>query len=850
MNRPAIQTAAAFASGTGLAAAGYRPALWVWGILVLAWLFLMVRGSRKQALQLCCLGVTLLAGNGYYAWVDAGLTSRIAPPAAGWNALSDESEAELAGRLDTPVEVDGDRAVFYLRTEEWVWTEGGTVRPGGERVYVTVRLQKQSEQEEAARLHRGDRIRLSGTARMPEPARNFDGFDFRKYLRQKNVHWTLTVKGTSAVQAAPPGRWDAARLLRWNDGLREGAGRRLAELFPGEEAGYMKGLLIGIREDLDPERFRNFSRLGLTHILAISGLHVGVFLWAVTALCRRLGLAKQSAARIGFWTIPLYVVFTGSSPSVVRSGLTAMAGLYAAGKGWLKDGLSLLALALLAMLLRNPLYITDVGFQLSFLVTAGLLAGVPAVSRLIPVKNAFLNSSLSVALTAQLVSFPVSVYYFNQFSLLSLPANLLLVPLISFVATPLGYGALILSFLWPAAGQWTAVPVSWLNRLTFLSVDAAGRFPAMHLSWPTPSFLWIAAYYLLLGFFLFLAGILRQHRETERQRIYLVPDGHAFRRRRLRLAVLAAALLAVCLGYGYSPSLFTERGVGTVSFLDVGQGDCAWVRTPEGKHILIDGGGTVLFRKAGEEWKERQDPYEVGRKIVVPLLKKRGVHKLDTLIISHEDTDHIGGLQAVIEEIPVDRILFNGTLKTSPGAVKLFQTAIDRGIPLIPVQAGQVFEAGASTLWTVLAPDEAEEGVRLLEDQNEASVAVLLTMQGRRFLFTGDMGEEQEKRLLTRMAEGGLASGSPLDVLKVAHHGSRYSTSGEWLSFWNPQAAVISAGKNNVYGHPSPLTLERLYESGATVFRTDRQGEVEFSVRASGLYVRAKLAGLYGNGWD
>jgi competence protein ComEC len=845
MSRPAIQTAAIFAAGAGLAAAGYRPLFWGWAIIGVIWVFVMLMGRRKTAFQLVWLSAVLLAGNGYYAWADARLASSVAPPSAGWSAAVDEAGAELAGQLDTPVEVDGDRAVFYLRTEEWTWAGGGPVQPDGELVYVTVRLQEQPEQEVASRWRRGDRIRLTGTVKTPEPSRNFGGFDFHEYLRKKDVHWMATVKGTASIQASPPGRWEAARLLRWNDGLREGAGSRLAELFPGEEAGYMKGLLIGIREDLDPERFRNFSRLGLTHILAISGLHVGVFLWAVTALCRRLGVAKETAARIGFWTIPLYVVFTGSSPSVVRSGLTAMAGLYAAGKGWLKDGLSLLALALLGMLLWNPLFITDVGFQLSFLVTAGLLAGVPAITRLIPGQHPLWKSSLSVALTAQLVSFPVSVYYFNQFSLLSLPANLLLVPLISFIVTPLGYGALLVSFVWPWAAQLAAGLVSLLNRLTFYTVDLSERLPSMHLSWPTPSFLWVATYYLLLVWLVHQAGVLKQHGELERQRVFLVPDGAGFRRRCLTLTMLASALWVFCLFYGYAPALWTDRGVGTVSFLDVGQGDCAWVRTPEGKHILIDGGGTTSFRKAGEEWKERQEPFEVGRKTVVPLLKKRGVHKLDTLIISHEDTDHIGGLQAVLEEMTVGRILFNGTLKSSPGVMKLFETAVSLGIPLIPVEQGDKFTTGDSAVWTVLAPlhEEGDKQVRLLEEQNDASVVLLLDMNGSRFLFTGDIGEKQEKLLLAQLpAEGG----APLDVMKVAHHGSRYSSSGDWLWYWSPRLAVISAGKNNVYGHPSPLALERLEEAGAAVYRTDRQGEIEFSVRRNGLLVRTKLTGYNG----
>ncbi|MDF2927724.1 MAG: internalization-related competence protein ComEC/Rec2 [Paenibacillaceae bacterium] len=864
MNRLALTAPVCWITGAGLAAfSPGPPAKWSLVVFLLLWGLGLFFFDRKQMLKWGLLAGLLLAGNGHYHYAESKLATGIIPPSVPWNMDEDEAQVELAGTVDSPVEVDGDRAVFYARASRWTWEEqeqadSRVLRPA-ERVYVTVRLTDPEEQAVAADWKRGDRIVVSGTGKAAAPARNYGGFDFREYLRKNNVHWIVTVKGASSMEAAPPEGWSLTRLLRWNDQVRTAASGQLDKLFPGEEAGYMKGLLVGIREDLDPERFRDFSRLGLTHILAISGLHVGVFVWAVAAVCRRLSMTKEQTMAAAFWTIPLYVVFTGSSPSVIRAGITAMAGLFAARRGWLKDGLSLLGGTAWLMVIWKPLYVGDVGFQLSFLVTAGLLAGVPAVGRLIPIRQPWLNGSITVSLTAQMVSFPLSVYYFNQFSLLSLPANILLVPLISFVVTPLGYVAMLLSIPFPMAGSLVASLTSWLNKATFWCVEQTELFPAGQLIWPSPSYWWIAGYYFLLCAAIAVWGRRKQLEALERAKIYLSADGPRLLRHYGAAAGLACLLLTAWLAYGYSPYLLTERGNGTVAFLDVGQGDAAYIRTPGGKHLLIDGGGTVSFRKEGEEWKQRRDPYEVGRKTVVPLLKKRGVHRLDYLMISHEDTDHIGGLAAVLEEIPVDAILFNGTLKSSAATVKLFQLALEKEIPLIPVYEGDQITVDPDTLLTVLAPERPRErGIIEAEEQNSHTVAALLTMNGFRFLFAGDMGFAEETAILDRIAtepaaaasvaEAAASAAEPvLDVLKVAHHGSKNSTSGDWLSYWKPKLAVISAGVNNIYGHPHPLTLDRLTDAGTAIRRTDLQGEVQISVSRTTLRFRTKLLPSSGN---
>ncbi|WP_420850650.1 ComEC/Rec2 family competence protein [Paenibacillus lutrae] len=309
----------------------------------------------------------------------------------------------------------------------------------------------------------------------------------------------------------------------------------------------------------------------------------------------------------------------------------------------------------------------------------------------------------------------------------------------------------------------------------------------------------------------------------------------------------------------------------------------------------MDGGGTVTFRKAGEEWKQRRDPFEVGKKLLVPLLKKRGVHQLDAVILTHADQDHSGGLQAVLDGIPVKQFIFNGTYKHNVQIEKLYRSAMDKNIPLLAASYGKSLQFGPDTRIDFISPNfssyieqqrdtngtheqrdpntagkdfadssfqdsraESKESVFLSSEQNGYSVAFLMTMLGTRWLFTGDMELDAERSVLdslqsyTNESAGAGPAGSsvadigktpPVDVLKVAHHGSKTSTSEQWLLHWNPRWAIISAGVNNRYKHPSEDVMNRLEQHGIPAYRTDLSGEIQLIIRKNEIWARTKFTG-------
>ncbi|MFD0871486.1 DNA internalization-related competence protein ComEC/Rec2 [Paenibacillus residui] len=772
-----------------------------------------------------------------------------------------DAEVNISGQIISPVTVDGDRASFTVKVREISALSplnsqeaSDTLSPMPhlrEKMQVSIRLVKPSEQAKASQWNRGNEIKLAGKLLLPSGARNFGGFDYRSYMRFQHVHWQITEKGTERIVVTESKHWDRMTVLRWNDQFRARLAGVLDGLFPDNQAGYMKGMLVGLREDLDPEQFQQFSQLGLTHILAISGLHVAVFTGAILTVLGWLGLTRETKLLIAILLLPFYIVVTGSAPSVVRAGIMAMMALYAARANKLKDGLSLVSLVGLLMIVWNPYYLVNVSFQLSFLVTIGLIVGVPRLNAFLPNRYPALSGALSVTLVAQAASFPLSVYYFNQFSLLSWLANFIVVPVVSLAVIPLGFVSLVIGSLWSTVGQWPAWVVVRINDLCFGLVDWLDGWRSFHLIWPSPSIWWMLAYYGLWAAIMIQANRVRQRRREANGPMLTVEPGTSEISHRRRLYALSAVLLLLLL-YGYSPDFWKREGV--IQFLDVGQGDSILIRTPEHRHILIDGGGTMRFSKPGEEWKQRSRPYEVGERLVVPLLKQRGVHRLDWLIISHADTDHIGGLQAVIEQIPVDRLLFNGSLKDNEGTRKLFQTALDKNIPMYAAEAGQNIPLDRYSALYLLYPDhKKDEGVSYSAEQNEHSVVFMLDMYQARVLFTGDVEKLGEYDILHSLKESRLGPHSgidgaaleerlrPVDVLKVAHHGSKTSTTEQWLDYWQPHHAVISAGVNNPYRHPSPVVVERLESRGVNLFRTDLQGEVQMIIRKQGYRFRTML---------
>ncbi|MEF2964772.1 ComEC/Rec2 family competence protein [Paenibacillus sp. M1] len=895
--RPLAVIACCWIAGSGLSCLYDGTTFWLlWsGLTLIAPLFAVV--GRLSWKRLLVLWLAFSLGAAYWAYNDgrniSGIGAKLEQEYSGIISLAadpgleaEEIPIRMEGTIVSPVEIDGDRADFTLKLSGYEFAGGEGEAPGGsgkavkkefkyasrEKIAVQVRLASQDELAVAASWKRGRKLAISGTLEAPSTARNFGGFDYRNYLRHQRIHWLLKAAGASAVTAGENQSFSISLMLGKIDDLRTSLGNRVGELFPDWQAGYMKGLIIGLADELEPEKYTQFTNLGLTHILAISGSHVAINVGLLFGLLRLCRITRETSLWIVMVFVPAYVLLTGFTPSVIRSGIMTMLGLYLMRRRLLKDGLNVLSAAALLMLIWDPYYLLNVSFQLSFAVTAGLILFVPLLSPYLRWLPERLRGATAITVAAQLVSYPLTIFYFNQFSLLSLAANMVIVPLVSLVALPLGTAALLASGLWLPLGQWIAYPVRLINSLTFVAAEWLNGRSGFMTYWKSPSLLWIAAFYLLTYGLLFRSARKKARQERDLaagdDTVPLPPlsggkggqpksnPKSAFPSLWLQTswkdvsitAGLAAGLFALIFS-GYQPA--NAKGIGHVQFIDVGQGDCALITTPEGVNILVDGGGTVSFRKASDAWRDRKEPFEVGAKTVVPLLKKRGIHRLDAIILTHGDQDHVGGLRAVVEQFPVGALILNGSLADSATMNKLMSAALVRDIPIYAAHAGMRLMPDHATVLQFLAPpaepgepgqagQTGEAEIFYDKDQNHRSLVFRLDMDGASFLFTGDMDIAAEGTVLDSLSTAGPAA-ERVDVMKVAHHGSKTSTSEEWLAYFNPAVSVISVGASNSYGHPNPGVLERLAVAGSGIYRTDRAGEIQMKVTGSEILVRTKL---------
>ena len=590
---------------------------------------------------------------------------------------------------------------------------------------------------------------------------------------------TLVVRSLELDAGAPP----TPLPVR----LRAVVRGRIDALYP-ERAGLGEALILARRERLSRDLRDRWARAGLAHLLAISGFHVGVIAALLYLLARRVGFGPARAplaAAAGSWA---YVLAIGSPVAATRAAFILAA--LAAGRllGRRVSPLGALATAFVAVLAARPHAITSVAFQLSFAGAAGLVLLAPPVSRALRTRPlarlpASLRTGLASGIAATAATLPLVAWHFGYFAAAGIPATLLAGPLVA-AAIPGMLLSILLSFIAPPLAAVFAGGTDLCLQLADAIVSAVAVIPGASV-W-TPRW-WIAA--ATSGFAAY----------------GLIARGFALRLRpRVRAAVLLCCLAAAGVAWPI-PALTGRGGAMELVFLDVGQGDAVAIRTPGRRWILVDTG-------------PRSPGFDSGERIVLPYLRRRGASRLDALVLTHPDLDHIGGANAVLSGLDVLRVLDPGAPAARPAYVVALERARARGATWYAARAGDRVSVDGVTL-EVLHPGGAADSAAS-EDANDQSVVLLLRYGDFSALLPGDAPAAVEEALLA----AGLIP--PLDILKAGHHGSRTSTSWRLLESARPELSVVSAGARNRYGHPHPVVLNRLERAGSGVARTDLQGIV------------------------
>ncbi len=701
-------------------------------------------------------------------------------------------------------------------------------------------------------VHAGDEVTVIAQARLPQVYRDAGAFDRREFLAEQNIHLLATLRASSLLTKTGTGAPTiASRLARVRGRLRD----RLDEMFAGspQAAAVLRAMLLGDRSFIERNESVNYQKTRVFHVLVVAGLHVGALAFFLFWLGRRLRLPQGAAMVAILVVLSGYIAVVEQRPPVLRAGL--MKAIVVIGSFFYRrtEVLNFAALAALILLIAKPQAAADGSFQLSFL-AIGCIAGValPWIGRHVqpyakelrgwrdvtrdggndPVRAQFrldvraacatLTSWLPeragrwsadagvkcfgwtlrgaemfvLSLVLQIGMLPLMARDFHRIVLMGPLVNLLVVPLTG-VIVPLGFIGLGTSLVVRELGRIVAVPLAWLVGLQDMIVGAFARMTLGSYRIPSPP-VWVVALFFVSS--VLLAASLRMTA--------------ACRKWVSRAAIVGIVCAAILIAtYPFRPS--TVAGALEMTVLDVGQGDAILVVSPRGSTLLIDGGG-AFNGFTGREEHLGPDP---GEDVVSPYLWSRGFKKLDAVALTHAHQDHIGGLTAVLQNFHVGR-LWVGRESAVLAFGRLKEVAGRLHVPIEHELRGQSFEWDGVTvdfLWPEIRPEEVAPTAK-----NNDSLVVRLRYGERSLLLPGDAEKEVEYAMMSENDVGMLHA----DVLKIGHHGSKNSSMPEFLAALGARVGIISAGEQNPYGHPSPVLLERLKESGMRVLRTDRDGAV------------------------
>lgn len=553
----------------------------------------------------------------------------------------------------------------------------------------------------------------------------------------------------------------------------------------GAYAGIFQAMILGERGNLDAETKMQYQMAGIMHILAISGLHISFVGMGFFRLLKKAGAGNGVAGAVSAFLIYAYGIVTGGSVSAMRAvGMfLVLVGAGIAGRSY--DLLSAMALSAIVLLLDAPAYLYNVSFLLSFGAVIGIGALTPEICSLLNLKKRTAKS-LAGSVIVWLITLPIALHAYGEVSLAGVILNLLVLPTSGIVLAS-GIFALPVGIFVIEIAKRVVFPGKCVLFLYEKLCEVVGWIP--HSTWiaGSPQLWQCAVYYVMLG--VAFAGV----------------------KWGKKAASVALVILAVSF-FGYH----SRNGL-TITCLDIGQGDCCVLKMPGGENFLIDGGSSNKKNTAVCQ--------------ILPYLKNQGIATLDGIFVSHTDKDHISGIEEILElcvqnltTVRVKNLILPDWNTTGEEYEKLKMLAEQTGILVQTAREGNLLKTKEAQI-EILAPENGADG----SDTNEDGMVMEVHFGKFRGLFTGDIGAETEKKLLDSMED--------VDFLKVAHHGSKYSTCQGFLDVVSPEIAVISCSAKNTYGHPSADTIKRLEDCGAQVEYTMKNGAITVQTDGEGIWL-------------
>lgn len=688
--------------------------------------------------------------------------------------FSPESSA-FQGVIDTIPDINGKVLSFQFRAD-------------GESMIVRYKMKSAIDKYSLKNLEINMNCKLTGSLKRPEPKNHFYGMDYNEYLHNKKIHWILEPSQIDAnsCQVIKQNNW-ISKVKLW----RSTSIKRLEHQFTENTAGLMNALLFGYRDGIQPEILDAYQRLGLTHLLAVSGFNVGIVSYFLYLCFVRIGIVKELAYVFIALFLPVYIVLTGGESSIIRAGIMGMLVLAFIAFGKKLNPAVLLSVVFIMMLFWSPSLVFDLGFQLSFLMTFVLISSVSLFH-----SKSFIQLLIITSCMCSLFSFPIILYHFYEFSLWSIPLNVLYIPFVSLVLFPVSFIVYMLTLIMPEVSVLLRFPLQILFEGSASFLEKAQDLNGTILL-GRPS-IWIIFLYFVSILFLFY----RWEEQNGFHLNYCIP------------------FVLIILLQAFIPYLNPKAAV---SFINVGQGDSILIEMPYRKGVyLIDTGGSILFER--EEWEQPDEEYDVTKKAVLPYLKGNGIRKIDGLFLSHGDMDHAGGAIYLLNNFSIGTVYIPKNEIDNELIARIEETGRNLRVNVQQLNKGMNWGNNESR-FLVMHPDQKNMS------SNNGSIVLWTQLYGTSFLFTGDIEREAEEELIKNYER------LQADVLKVAHHGSRTSTTDSFLNQVSPKYAVLSLGKNNRYGHPGIEVISRLKQKKVKIYRTDQNGDVLFEVDKKGVSV-------------
>jgi competence protein ComEC len=777
--RPALRFVLLFAAGIILSEWVSLPSIWLLSlsivlVLLSAILFWLKKQQFVAVISLHCSVVLL--GFLLQTLQHLDFKSRELEP-----SIADES-VTLFGTIDSePIRRDR-RISCVVRTDSVFRVR--SIEQDSRRVMVMFRLDKGETFPEEMEF--GKKIKLRGSLEPFPFQRNPGEFDYGKYLALNDIQGVISVKGLKELCVKEES--DRYSLQTWTYAVQHTLYRIIDSLHSLRHASFLKGIIFGYCAEIPPDVKQSFMDTGTIHILAVSGSNVAFVAFMFYSVFGFFRLSRKAIGGAAIFGLIAYMLVTGSSPSVVRATIMAIVILCGTLFERKADIYNSISIAAMILLLWNTNTLFDVSFQLSFSAVISIVYFYPRLELLIKKipeqfeEIKFVDGVLklfAVSLAAQLGTVPFTAYYFGRVSIVSLLANIPVVP-ISGLNTFLGAAEILFSFISP-----------WIAKLYAATND--------FLVW------------FLLGFVKQAASVPFAYLEAFHFNVIVVAGYYAvvlalFNMTLPRIRVWTIILFLAIGNYALFGNLWSRLHARlTVTVIDVGQGDAILMEFPSGKHLLVDSGPISQRFNSGE-------------KTVVPLLKRMGISKIDYFVITHPHSDHIGGAESVIKSLRVDS-LFMGSLDSTNREVRnLLECAQTRNVGLKEIRAGnQIFIDPNVRIYT-LHPTQSRSAEKKF---NNSSVVLKILYGNASMLAVGDAEVEVEHKLILRYKE--LLSN---DILKVGHHGGLSSTSEEFLNIVHPQKALISVGNHNKFRHPSSFTIKRLMAHAIEIERTDKSGAI------------------------